>query len=124
MYYVFTSYLPSKEVIEYIIFKKEENKITLHSKDGSSLILYKMVDGLSILKKNDGMRIQFKLIENKKSNLSIYLEQTNSKMEMEIFTKNLKIDDDIYQFEYDLLDKGNLVHTCKVDIKGVKENGD
>lgn len=124
MYYVFTSYLPSKEVIEYKIFKKEENKITLLSKDGSSLILYKMIDGLSILKKKDGMKIQFKLIENKKTNLSVYLHQNNYKMEMEIYTKSLKIDDNTYQFEYDLLDKGKLVHTCKVDIKGVKEYGD
>jgi hypothetical protein len=124
MYYIFTSYLPSKEVIEYKIFKKEKNKVVLQAKDGSSLILYKMVDGLSILKKDEELKIQFKLIENKKSTLTICLQKQNTKMEMEIFTRKLKIEDEVYKFEYDLLDKGNLVHICKVDIKGVKENGD
>ena len=124
MYYIFTSYLPSKEVIEYKIFKKEKNKVILQAKDGSSLILYKMVDGLSILKKDEELKIQFKLIENKKSTLTVCLQKQNAKMEMEIFTRKLKIEDEVYKFEYDLLDKGNLVHTCKVDIKGVKENGD
>ncbi len=124
MYYLFTSKLPYKEEIKYKLLKKEDNKLYLDSLDGSCLIIYKMIDGISIKKETDDIELLFKLSLDKQTKMYIKTKKDNLKMEFDIKTKKLNFEDDLYEFEYDLLDNQNCINSSSIMIKGVKDYGD
>ncbi len=124
MYYLFTSKLPYKEEIKYKLLKKEDNKLYLDSLDGSCLIIYKMIDGISIKKETDDIELLFKLSLDKQTKMYIKTKKDNLKMEFDIKTKKMNFEDDLYEFEYDLLDNQNCINSSSIMIKGVKDYGD
>lgn len=124
MYYLFTSKLPYLVQTKYNLIRKEDNKLYLSSLDGSTLIIYKMVDGLSIKKENDEIELLFKLSKDKMTKMFVKTKKDNLKLEFDIKTKKLNLEDDLFEFEYDLINDQTCLNSSSIQIKGVKENGD